>query len=168
MNFKATEKLISAAAKFLNNDNFNIQTAGHKNYRGVEYTADYVEVLNDPQNSISFEVTENEIIIFFFTDHVHFNDYVVDLKDNEPDYVKRAAEFLEKLFTLPIERKYTVKGSKVIRDETLFIKSQTEKESCAGVTICFAGIKNILKKKMKVIEMKCFDKAIGNFLIQSK
>ncbi len=163
MNFKGTEKLISVTGKFINADNYNIRTKGHKNYRGVEYTADYVEIINDPHNSVSFEVTENEIIVFFFTDHVHFNDYAMDLEDNESDYIERAAEFLENLFTLPIERKYTVKGNKVIRDESMFIQSQTEKESCGGVTFCFAGIKNILKKKRTVMEVKRFNKAVGNF-----
>ncbi len=164
MNFKATEKLISVTGNFIDSDNYSIQTEGHKNYIGVEYTADYVKIIDDPHNSVSFEVTEDDITVFFFTDHAHFNDYCCELKDNEPDYVERAAEFLEKLFTLPIERKYTLKGTKVIRDESWFIQSQTEKESCAGTTFSFAGIKNIFKKKRTVAEAKRFDKTAGNFI----
>lgn len=163
MNFKVTEKLISITNKFINADNYIIQTERHKDYQGIEYTADYVEIISDTHNSVGFEVTEDEIIVFFFTDHAHFNDYGMDLKDNEPDYIERAAEFLEKLFILPIERKYTVKGTTVVREESLFILSQTEKESCAGVTFCFSGIKNIFKKKRRVIEVKQFDKELGNF-----
>ena len=168
MNFKATACLLSVMGKFIHAEHYRIQTEGHKNYLGAAYTADYVEIIDDPQNSVSFEVTEDEIIVFFFTDHVHFNDYGIDLEDNEPDYVARAAEFLEKLFTLPIERRYTLKGNRVIRDESLFRPSETEKESCAGVIFYFAGIQNIFQKKRQVVEIKRFDQTTGTFLTDSE
>lgn len=163
MNFQTTEKLIAVADKYIKCDNYTIKTEGHKNYRGIDYTADYVEIINDPNNSVSFEVTENEIIIFFFSDHVHFSDYGLDVEKDEPDYIDRAIEFLENLFNFPIERKYTVRGDKVVRDESFFILSETKKESCAGVCLCFAGIKNLFKKKGKIVEVKKFDVATENF-----
>ncbi len=163
MNFQATDKLIAVTNKYIKCDNYTIKTDGHKDYRGIDYTADYIEVISDPNNSVSFEVTENEIIIFFFSDHVHFSDYGLDVEEDEPDYIDRAIEFLEKLFTFSIERKYTVKCDKVVRDESFFILSETKKESCAGVFLCFAGIKNLFKKKKKTVETKKFDLATGNF-----
>ncbi len=128
MNFQSTSKLIAVADKYIKCDNYTVKTEGHKNYRGIDYTADFVEIINAPNNSVSFEVTENEIIIFFFSDHVHFSDYELEVEKGAPDYVDRAVEFLEKLFTLPIEREYTVKGDKVVRDESFFIISKAEKE----------------------------------------
>lgn len=164
MNFQATDKLIAVTNKYIKCDNYTIKTEGHKDYRGVDYTADYVEILNDTSNSVSFEVTENEIIIFFFSDHVHFSDYGLEVEEDEPDYIDRAVEFFENLFTPPIERKYIIKGNKVVRDKSYFIMSQTEKVSCAGVTLCFSGIRNIFKKKKKIIAVKKFDTEIGNFI----
>ncbi len=164
MNFEATGRLMAAAKKYVNSEHYTIKTEGHKNYRGIAYTADYVEIISDPNNAINFEVTEDEIVVCFFSDHVHFCDYGMELEDDDPDYIERAVTFLEKLFTLPIERKYTRKGDRVIRDESLFVLSETERESCGGITFFLAGIRNLFKKEIRIVEVKKFDAATGNFI----
>ena len=50
------------------------------------------------ENNVSFEVLDNEIIVFYFTDHYHFEDYSSELEEGEDDYIKRAKDFLIELF----------------------------------------------------------------------
>ncbi len=83
-------------------DNLHVQTES-TNWRGKKYKCDYVQIIKN--DNIRFEVLENEVIAFFFIDHIHFEDYSFELEDGQPDYISRAQEFFEKLFTLPIERK---------------------------------------------------------------
>lgn len=164
INFKATEQLIDTVSKFIPTERITIKSKGNKDWRGTEYTADYVEIIKEKPNRISFEVTEEEIILFFFSDHIHFEDYTLDLAPEDANYVDRAIEFLKKLFTLPIERRYTIKGDRVTRDESFFILPNQEKESCAGVTLSFAGLKNIFNNSIKHTEIKKFDSGIENFI----
>lgn len=163
MNFTATKTLTDTVGKYVSAEKLNIKSNGHKDYWGREYTADFVEIFSEEPNRLSFEVTENEIIVFFFTDHIHFEDYTFDLNDGEPDYIQRAAEFLDKLFTLPIALEYMSKGNRIIKSESFFI-SDNEKESCAGKTLSSAGIKNIFKKKRYRVEIKKFDRTLGKFV----
>ncbi len=163
MNFKETEQLLTTVTKYLSSDKIRIQTDTCKDYLGKSYTADYVQITNDPNNHIGIEVTENEIIIFFFTDHAHFEDYTSPIKEGETNYIQRAAEFLDKLFTLPIERNYTIKGNRIIRDESFFIIGN-KKVSCAGITLSFAGFRNMFKKKKRVCEKFLFNKETACFI----
>lgn len=165
MNFTATEKLIATTNKYISSDKYSIQTEGHKNYIGMEYTADYVEILQNPDYFISFEVTKEEIIIFFFSNHIHFNDYGIE--DDNSNYIDSAVEFLDDLFSYPIETHYITKGDRIIRIESFFVKSPTEKESCAGVSIYPTRIKNVFKRKIKHVETKRFDRETGGFITVS-
>lgn len=146
MNFESTQRLLDVASNYVKTENISIESDGNKDWKGRKYIADDVEIIKEEPNQISFEVTEKEIIIFFFTDHVHFEDYSSDLDNSDADYVERAITFLEKIFTLPIETRYTTKGDKIIRNESYFVLSNGEKESCAGIAFCSAGLKNFFKK----------------------
>ena len=164
MNFEATKQLLDVVGRFIQIENINVQSDGNRDWRGREYIADYVEIIKEQPNRIGFEVVEEEIVIFFFTDHIHFEDYSSALNNDGPDYVARAIEFLKMLFTLPIERRYTTKGEKITRDASYFILSNGKRESCAGITFSSAGLKNIFKKSVKHIEIKKFDNQIGDFV----
>ena len=162
MNFATTERIINFTDKFIPKAQYIVQTEDHKNYFGQAYTADYV-VINDPfPYHIAIEVVENEIIIFFFGDHIHFEDYTSELENGMPNYLDRAIEFLEKLFCYPIERRRTFKGDKVIRDESLLVESDNAMTSI-GVTYSGAGLKNLFKKSTKTIERFAFDRETQSF-----
>lgn len=66
-----------------------------------------------------------------------------------------------------VKTEYTTKGDKIIRNESYFVLSNGEKESCAGTAFCSAGLKNLLKKPIKHIEIKKFDSRIGTFVSNS-
>lgn len=163
MIFETTKTLTDTVCKYVPLEKLNVKSDTFKNYFGAEHDADFVEISTESSNTFSFEVSENEIIIFFFNDHIHFEDYTFDLDDSETDYVQRADEFLNKLFTLPIELHSTFKGNKNVSSENFFI-TENGRESCAGKTVCSAGIKNILKKKTKRIETKIFDRTLAKFV----
>ena len=162
MNFLVTERIIDFTDKFISKSQYTVQTEGHKDYLGKVYTADYVEIIVQPPYQIAFEVVENEITIFYFDDHIHFEDYSSQLEEGMPNYVDRAIEFLEKIFKYPIEQRKTLKGNKVIRDETLFITSENEKESIC-VTYSCAGLRNLFKKRIKTVKRFAFDVETKSF-----
>lgn len=159
MNYCETQKLLDIIYKYLPAESLFVQTE-NTDWRGRKYKSDFVNVLES--DNIGFEVFENEIIIFYFTDHVHFEDYTLD-GEPEKNYTERAESFLKKLFTLPIERCYTKKGDKVVRDESFFVVSETEKESCTGVCLS-PSLKNIFRKAIHVQETKKFNMQKGCFI----
>ena len=163
MIFEATKTLTDTVCKYVPLEKLNVKFDTFKSFFGAEYDADFVEILTESSDTFSFEVSENEIIIFFFNDHIHFEDYAFDLEDGEHDYVQRADEFLNKLFTLPIEIHSTFKGNKNVSSESFFI-TEKGRESCAGKAVCSAGLKNVLKKKTKRIETKIFDRTLAKFV----
>ena len=163
MIFEATKTLTDTVCKYVPLEKLNVKFDTFKSFFGAEYNADFVEILTESSDTFSFEVSENEIIIFFFNDHIHFEDYAFDLEDGEHDYVQRADEFLNKLFTLPIEIHSTFKGNKNVSSESFFI-TEKGRESCAGKAVCSAGLKNVLKKKTKRIETKIFDRTLAKFV----
>lgn len=163
MIFAETKTLTDTVCKYVPFEKLNIKSDVCKDFKGLAYDADFVGISTESSDTFNFEVSENEIIIFFFNDHIHFEDYTSDLDDGEPDYVQRADEFLNKLFTLPIELHSTFKGNKIIRSESFFI-TENGKENCAGKTFMSAGLKNVLKKKTRRIETKIFDRTLEKFV----
>lgn len=162
MNFMATERIMDFTDKFIPKSQYLLQTEGHKDYLGRSYTADYVEIINQSPYHISFEVVENEIIVFCFGDHIHFEDYSFELEEGDPDYVDRAIEFLTMFFRYPIERRYTSKGNKVVRDETLLVVSEEEKESICATYFC-TGLKNLFKQRIETVKRFAFDNETKSF-----
>ena len=162
VNFIATEKIVEFTDKFIPKSQYVVQTDGHKDYLGRSYTADYVEIIKQSPCHIAFEVVENEIIIFYFGDHIHFEDYSSELEQGMPNYVDRAIEFLEMFFRYPIERRYTSKGNKVVRDESILIVSEKKQERIC-VTYSGAGLKNLFKKRVETVKRYAFDDETKSF-----
>ncbi len=167
MNFESTQRLLDVVSNYVKTENISIESGDNKDWKGRKYIADFVEIIKEEPNQISFEVTGEEIIIFFFNDHVHFDDYSSALDNNDADYVERAIEFLKKMFTLPIETRYTTKGDRIIRNESYFVLPNNEKESCVGTAFGSAGLKNFFKKSVKHVEIKKFDRHISKFVSNS-
>ncbi|MBQ7344442.1 MAG: hypothetical protein IJW45_00075 [Oscillospiraceae bacterium] len=99
-------------------------------HRGRPYRSDFVVI--EPEHKIGFEVFHNEIIVFYFNDHRHFEDYSNDLADDGPDHVQRAIEFLRRFFTSPLRSLEKRKGKHIIRSEWFFLLPDGRKESIAG------------------------------------
>lgn len=117
--------------------------------------SDFVTLIEN--QDVGFEVFDNEIIVFYFTDHTHFEDYSSDLNEGDPDYVQRAKEFLKQLFTLPI-RKYDIfKGKKLSCDKYYFVLSDGTEDFIGGTLYKLCRFLNPFRKKRTEITTWQYD-----------
>ena len=128
MNYDVTKDIIDALKPYINTSDFIISTE-NEDWRGRTYKSDFITI--DSKNNVHFEVFDNQIIVSFFSDHIHFQ------KDSESgndfSFINDAKEFLIKLFTLKIRREVTFKGSKIVSERYLFVNPN-------GTTDCPSGI----------------------------
>ena len=82
MNYETTKELLEVIDQYIENANITISTE-NQDWKGEKYESDFVTI--DEKNSVGFEVFDNEIIVFYFTDHCHFEDYSSDLEDGDDD-----------------------------------------------------------------------------------
>ncbi len=117
MNFETTSMLLDAIKPYVKNVTVEIATE-NKDWRGRNYKSDFVNV--DAENHVGFEVFENEIIVFYFTDHSHFEDYFSELQNGEDNYIELAKSFLKELFEYKIRHIEYYKG-KTLSSEKYFL-----------------------------------------------
>ena len=72
MNFETTAILLDELKTYIENSIVDISTE-NKDWRNRDYKSDLVTI--DAENQVGFEVFDNEIIVYYFTDHYHFEDY---------------------------------------------------------------------------------------------
>lgn len=118
MNFETTAALLETLKPYIENSVVNISTEENTDRRNRSYRSDLVII--DSENHIGFEVFDNEIIAFYFTDHYHFEDYSSELQDGEENYTERAKAFLKELFEYKIRHIEYYKG-KTLSSEKYFI-----------------------------------------------
>lgn len=123
MNYHTTEELLETIKPYIENAKLSIQT---------ETGADVVFV--DKKHDVGFQVFENEIIVFYFTDHCHFEDYSSELEEGDPNYVERAKEFLMKLFRYQIRHIEFYRGKIKSSEKYYFIYDDGRKDECIGTT----------------------------------
>lgn len=162
MNYQTTQELLHTIHPFAEKSNIQISIS-NKDYRGKEYKSDYITI--DKNNSVGFEVFENEIIVFFFSEHHHFEDYSFTLDDGEPDYIMRAKEFLTNLLTCTIRQEKTFKGKTLTRERYIFVHKDGTEECPAGVWIhsLFICLVPFLPKSVQTQAWK-FDSFKGCFV----
>ena len=160
MNFEITNDLINTIKPYTENAAITI-FSDNKDWKGRDYKSDFVTI--DEKNNVGFEVLDNEIIVFYFTDHYHFEDYSSDLKDGDDDYIKRAKDFIINLFANQIKYIEIYKGKKLATEKYYFVYLDNTEE-CIGGT--WWGLKRFLNpfvKKTERITIYKFDKANGYF-----
>lgn len=155
MNYPTTELLLDEMQNYFDIDDFSIVTES-KDYRGRPYRSDFVTLIE--KQNVRFEVFDNEIIVSYFTDHVHFEDYTSELSDSDPDYIHRAIDFLKNLFTLPLKRYDYYKANKLIKDKYCFIKSDGTEEFIGGCWYGLVSFFNPFAKKKLIASEWRFDK----------
>lgn len=161
MNYEITKDLIEAITPYIVSDNITISD-NDMNWKGEMYHSDLVMV--DQKNHVGFEVFANEIIVFYFTDHCHFENYSCDCSDIENDYIKLAQKFLTELFTLPMRHVETYRGKKLISEKYYIIHSDGREESNTGVIYhSIIGLINPFVKKSIAITTWQYDKSKGMF-----
>lgn len=95
-------------------------------------TEDMDFVLLEKEHYVGLEVHENEIIVYFFKDHRHFEDYTSELEEGDTPYLQRAADFLHRLFTTPLQIMEKRKSGKLLRRELFFLLPDGRRESVDG------------------------------------
>ncbi len=160
MNFEITSELLETIKPYTENVNITVTTE-NKDWKGGSYNSDFVTV--DEKNNVGFEVFDNEIIVFYFTDHYHFEDYSSELEDGEDDYIKRAKGFLVELFENQIKYIEIYKGKKLAIEKYYLIYSENTEERIGGTWWGLARFLNPFAKKTKKETIYKFNKSKGCF-----
>lgn len=160
MNFEITSQLLETIKPYTENANITITTE-NKGWKGRTYKSDFVTL--DEKNNVGFEVFDNEIIVFYFTGHYHFEDYSSELEDGEDDYIKRAKDFLTKLFENQIKHIEIYKGKKLATEKDYFIYLDNTEERIGATWWGFERFLNPFAKKIEKTNTYKFDKAKGYF-----
>ena len=116
MNYNTTSELLDIIRPFVE-DRYILEPQ-NTTWRLKKYISDLVTI--DEENHVGFEVFDNEIIFFYFTEHCHFEDCTSDLEDDEPDYIERAKAFLVDLFSCKITQQKQYKGNTLISEKYIF------------------------------------------------
>ena len=127
--YPETKQILDALHDIVELRHVNI-TTDNTDWRGIPYRSDYVTI--EAEHKIGFEVFHNEIIVFYFGDHCHFEDYTSDLTEGMLPYPQRAIEFLRRFFTTPLQHLEKRKRNHSLRSEWFFLLSDGRKESLAG------------------------------------
>ena len=159
MNYIVTEKILNSIRPVCDLNNINV-LAENKDWGGRTYKSDYVTIIKS--HNIGFEVFDNEVIAFYFTDHCHFEDYS---SESDRGYITRAINFLIRLFTLPVRQVKITKGEKVKREEYFFVLPDGQEESIAGPNIHLFGGNPFAKKVVTEVTWQ-YDKVIGDFIVK--
>lgn len=161
MNFEITSVLLEALKPYLENSVVDIST-DNTDWRNRNYKSDLVTI--DAKNHVGFEVFENEIIAFYFTDHYHFEDYTSELQDGEENYIERAKHFLKELFEYKIRHVEYYKGKTLSSEKYIVMYHDGREDECIGNT--WYGLSKFInpfvKKTMHSTTWQ-FDKSKGVF-----
>lgn len=130
MNYETTKHLLDAISPYYDLTKISVLTE-NKDYRGHHYQSDFVTL--DKNNNVHFEVFDNEIIISYFTDHKHFEDYTFELEEREPNFVARAIDFLVSLFKVSIYQIEVCKGNKLVYEKYYFVYPNGDEECVSGI-----------------------------------
>lgn len=164
MNFNATSILLDTINEYIKNSTVVIDDTQKKDYRNLTYISDYVII--DSKNDVGFEVYENEIIVYFFNEHYHFEDYTSELEDGEEDYIERAKSFLNDLFKYKICHIEYYKGKTLSSEKYFLLYNDSRKDECIGnVWYGLSKFINPFGKKSTCSTTWKFDKAKGFFTV---
>lgn len=121
-NFETTSKLLDALRPYIGNLNVSVQ----KESNGSDY------IIIDGKNNVGFEVFADEVIVYYFTSHLHFADYGVEPAEGEEDYRKRAADFLSELFQYQIRHVEFLKGKRLYSEQYYIVYQDGREAECIG------------------------------------
>lgn len=122
----------------------------------------YIEVQLTPNGEISFHVYDNEIIVFYFSAHSHFDNYWYG--DNR--YIDEAVDFLIYLFNEPFKLVEFFKGENNIGVKQ-YVLEDGEEICVSEILYTRHSLKNIFKKRRCEIKIIKYDKEIKNFITYS-
>lgn len=130
----------------------------------VSVSAESDLVFIDEKHGVGFEVLENEIIVFYFTEHEHFEDYSSALEEGDPTYIERAVDFLKNLLTRPVRHVEYYKGRTLAKEKYFFIKENGEEEYFGGTWFGLSSFINPFAKKSEQSITWFFNREKGVFM----
>ena len=160
MNFEITNELINTLKQYTENATITCST-DNKDWKGRDYKSDFVTI--NEKNNIGFEVFDNEIIVFYFTDHYHFEDYSSDLEDGDDNYIKRAKGFIVELLENKIKYIQIYKGKKLATEKYYIVYSDNTEERIGGTWWGLERFLNPFAKKIEKTTIYKFNKSSGCF-----
>lgn len=131
MNFETTSILSEAIQPYIENSTVEI-AIGNKDWRNRDYKSDFVSI--DAINHVGFEVFENEVIVFYFTGHSHFEDYSSELQAGDDNYIERSKSFLKDLFENKIRHVEYYKGKTLSSEKYFLLYNDGRDDECIGNT----------------------------------
>lgn len=161
MNQCATNELINFITPYVNMNSISV-CSENTDWRGKDAHSDFISV--GESNSVSFEVFDNEIIIFYLGDHTHFEDYSSELQDGQVNYIERAKKFLAELFTLPVKHTSVFKGRKLAYDKYYFIRSDGTEDSIGSIWYGLTRLINPFFKKTEQSEIWKYNRQTNEFI----
>ena len=160
MYFEITNELINTLKQYTENATITLST-DNKDWKDRDYKSDFVTI--DEKNNFCFEVFDNEIIVFYFTDHYHFEDYSSDLEDGDDNYIKRAKGFIVELLENKIKYIQIYKGKKLATEKYYIVYSDNTEERIGGTWWGLERFLNPFAKKIKKTTLYKFNKSSGYF-----
>ncbi len=160
MNFEVTNELLEILKPFTENAIMTVSTE-NTDCKGRKYKSDFVTI--DKENNVGFEVLDNEIIAFYFTDHYHFEDYSSELEEREDDYIKRTKDFLIELFEYRIKYIEIYRGKTLATEKYYIVYSDETEERIGGTWWGLAKFLNPFAKKSEKTTIYKFSKTKGCF-----
>lgn len=161
LNYPVTQELLDAVEPYCNLEKVAVST-DNQDWRGRPIQSDFV-MLIEKQN-ICFEVFDNEIIVGYFSDHTHFEDYSSDLEDGFPNYAERAKEFLVQLFSLPVRHTEAYRGKKLASENYYFVMPDGSEDYLGGSWYGLVRFLNPFAKKHITTTTWKYDKTKGCFM----
>lgn len=160
MNFEITNELINTLKQYTENATITCST-DNKDWKGRDYKSDFVTI--NEKNNFGFEVFDNEIIVFYFTDHYHFEDYSSDLEDGDDNYIKRAKGFIVELLENKIKYIQIYKGKKLATEKYYIVYSDNTEKRIGGTWWGLERFLNPFAKKIEKTTIYKFNKSSGCF-----
>lgn len=149
MSFNTTDLILNELLDFLKNDSVSCED-------------DLVWI--DKKHNVGFEVFDNEIIVFYFTDHEHFEDYTSEPEACGAKYVERAIEFLKNLLSCSVRHVEYYKGRTLAKEKYFFIKENGEEEYFGGTWFGLSSFINPFAKKSEQSITWIFNREKGAFM----
>ena len=165
LNFETTSVLLEVLKPYIENSVVDISTE-NKDWRNRDYKSDLVTI--DAKNRVGFQVFDNEIIIFYFTGHCHFEDYSSEPQNGQDNYIERAKSFLKKLFEYKILHIEYYKGKSLSSKKYFIIYNDESEYECIGKT--WFGLSKFINpfgRKHTLSKTWQFDKSKGIFTTRS-
>lgn len=161
MNYQITKQLLDVVSSYFDLSKIKISTENN-DFKGRPYKSDFVTLIEE--NDVYFEVFDNEIIVAYFNNHLHFEDYTSELEEGEPDFIQRAKEFLSQLFTLPILIVEKYKGKTLVSEKYYFLMPDGKRECIVCIWHGLVKIFNPFTKKTVLKTLWHYDIKKGHFI----